>query len=138
MREWCAVLGLSLVICAGCTGGKVSSGKPAPVYDEAAVGGPFPTQSKPEPKRGSNQPAELIVTPGNSLTGKVVRYNEAGRFVVLDFPLGRTPPLEQRLFVYRSGLKVGEIKITGPQIENHIVADLTTGEAQPGDEVRNR
>lgn len=84
------------------------------------------------------KPGELIVTPENSVTGKVVRYNDAGRFVVLDFPIAHMPPVDKQMFVYRNGLKVGEIRITGPQRENHTVADLLVGEAQPNDEVRDR
>jgi hypothetical protein len=79
-----------------------------------------------------------IVTPDNSLTAKVVSYNPAGRFVVLGFPVGQMPRLEQGLFLYRNGLKVGEVRITGPQRDNNIVADLVAGEAQAGDEVRDR
>ena len=79
-----------------------------------------------------------IVTPDNSLTARVVSYNASGRFVVLGFPVGQMPKLEQGLFLYRQGMKVGEVKITGPQRENNIVADLVTGEAQVGDEVRDR
>jgi hypothetical protein len=82
--------------------------------------------------------APVIVTPDNSLTARVVSYNPAGRFVVLSFPIGQVPRLEQGLFLYREGMKVGEVKITGPQRENNIVADLVTGEAQVGDEVRDR
>jgi hypothetical protein len=79
-----------------------------------------------------------IVTPDNSLTARVVSYNASGRFVVLSFPPGQMPKLEQSLFLYRGGMKVGEVKITGPQRENNIVADLVTGEAQVGDEVRDQ
>jgi hypothetical protein len=82
--------------------------------------------------------ASATVAPAAGLTGKVARYNEAGRFVVLEFPVGRMPRQEQTLFVYRNGVKVGELKVTGPQREEHIVADLVAGEAQPGDEVRER
>ena len=79
-----------------------------------------------------------IVTPDNSLTARVVSYNASGRFVVLSFPIGQMPKLEQGLFLYREGMKVGEVKITGPQRENNIVADLVTGDAQVGDEVRDK
>jgi hypothetical protein len=79
-----------------------------------------------------------IVTPDNSLTARVVSYNASGRFVVLSFPVGQMPKLEQSLFLYRDGMKVSEVKITGPQRENNIVADLVTGEAQVGDEVRDQ
>jgi hypothetical protein len=79
-----------------------------------------------------------IVTPDNSLTARVVSYNASGRFVVLSFPVGQMPKPDQSLFLYRAGMKVGEVKITGPQRENNIVADLVTGEAQVGDEVRDQ
>jgi len=79
-----------------------------------------------------------IVTPDNSLTANVASYNAAGRFVVLSFPVGRMPAMNQTLFLYRNGLKVGEVKITGPQRDNDIVADLMTGTAQAGDEVRDQ
>ena len=79
-----------------------------------------------------------IVTPDNSLSAKVASYNAAGRFVVLSFPVGRMPNMDQTLFLYRNGLKVGEVKITGPQRDNDIVADLVTGTAQTGDEVRDQ
>jgi len=81
---------------------------------------------------------QAIVTPDNSITAKVVSYNAAGRFVVLGFPVGQMPNMDQGLFLYRNGMKVGEVKITGPQRDNNIVADLVTGEAQVGDEVRDQ
>ncbi len=90
------------------------------------------------PKPAKPEPASTIVTPDNSLTAKVVSFNPAGRFVVLSFPVGQMPRLDQGLFLYRDGMKVGEVKITGPQRENNIVADLVNGEAQVGDEVRDR
>ncbi len=77
------------------------------------------------------------MTPVETLTAKVVSYNEAGRFVVLNFPLAQMPGVERRLFIYRQGAKVGEVKITGPQRDNITVADLISGEAQPGDEVKD-
>ena len=79
-----------------------------------------------------------IVTPDNSLTARVATYNATGRFVVLSFPVGQMPNLDQTLFLYRNGLKEGEVKITGPQHDNDIVADLVTGTAQAGDEVREQ
>ena len=96
---------------------------------------PAPT-AKAAPAAG--QAATTIVTPDNSLTAQVVSYNSAGRFVVLSFPIGQMPRLEQSLFLYRAGMKVGEVKITGPQQDNNIVADLVNGEAQVGDDVRDQ
>jgi hypothetical protein len=46
------------------------------------------------------------------------------------------PPLEKRLNVYRNGLKVGEVRVTGPQRDNNTVADIIAGDCQPGDQVR--
>jgi hypothetical protein len=79
-----------------------------------------------------------IVTPDNSLTAKVVSYNSVGRFVVLNFPAGEVPKIDGTVFLYRGGLKVAEARITGPQNDNNIVADLLTGDAQVGDEVRDQ
>ena len=44
----------------------------------------------------------------------------------------------QRLNVYRFGLKVGEIKVTGPQRDDNIVGDIVAGEARKGDDVREQ
>ena len=81
---------------------------------------------------------KVIVTASTGLEGKVIRMNPEGRFVILNFPIGHLPALEQRLNVYRRGLKVGEVKITGPQMDDDIVGDLVNGDALPGDEVRDR
>ena len=80
--------------------------------------------------------SQMIVTPDNSLAAKVAWYDSAAQCVVLSFSSGQLPKMDQTLFLYRNGLKVGEVKITGPQSDNNIVADLVTGDAQAGDEVR--
>ena len=76
-----------------------------------------------------------IVTPNYSLAAKVISVNTVGRFVVLSFPARQMPKLEQTLFLYRDGLKVAEVRVTGPQQDNDIVADIISGEAQAGDAV---
>ena len=78
------------------------------------------------------------MVPETGQPGKVASFNNDGRFVVLNFPIGHTPAVGQRLFVYRQGLQVGEVKVSGPQREELIVADLVAGEAQAGDEVRDK
>ncbi|MGA2854378.1 MAG: hypothetical protein ABSE90_09655 [Verrucomicrobiota bacterium] len=80
----------------------------------------------------------VIITPDASLAGKVVSFNEAGRFVVLNFPVGRMPKAGQSLFLYRNGLKVAEVKTDTRQLDNLVVADLVTGDAQAGDEARDQ
>lgn len=95
--------------------------------------------SGPATLEPSQPPGWSVVTsPANLLTGRVVGVNRAGRFVILSFPIGQMPGLEQRMNVYQSGMKVGEVKITGPQRDDKIVADIMQGDAAPGDEVRDR
>jgi PBP1b-binding outer membrane lipoprotein LpoB len=93
---------------------------------------------QPAPASAPTATLNPIVTPDNSLTAKVATYNSAGRFAVLSFPVGQMPNMDQTLFLYRNGLKVGEVKITGPQRDNDVVADLVSGTAQVGDEVRDQ
>ncbi len=85
---------------------------------------------------GAKPDQKLIVTPETTPVGKVVRINPAARFVVLSFPVGRLPTMDQRMSVYHQGLKAGEVKVTGPQMDDNVVADLLAGDAQVGDEVR--
>jgi len=85
-------------------------------------------------EKGGNQ--KIIVTPETVLVGKVVRVNVNAQFAVLNFPVGTMPAPGQRLNVYRQGLKVGEVKATGPQQDDNVVADIISGEALAGDELR--
>jgi len=87
---------------------------------------------------GLSAPAAAIVTSAESLTGRVAAYNQAGRFVVLNFPMPPVPPVDQTLFLYRAGLKVAALRVTGPQDEDNTVADIVSGDARVGDEVRDQ
>ena|ERR1017187_1097414 len=82
--------------------------------------------------------SKAITTPDESLAAKVLSVNTVARFVVLNFPEGRMPKLDQHLFLYRNGLKTAEVKIVGPQQDTSIVADIVSGEAQAGDTVRDQ
>jgi hypothetical protein len=77
-----------------------------------------------------------IVTPDLSLMAKVVAANDAGRFVVVSFPANQMPRTDQALFIYRSGLKVAEVKVNENRRENLVSADIVSGEAKVGDTVR--
>jgi hypothetical protein len=79
-----------------------------------------------------------IVTPDLSLMAKVVSVNTVGRFVVMSFPPGQLPKLQSTVFLYRAGLKVAEVKITGPEDGNNTVGDVVSGEANAGDDVRDQ
>jgi hypothetical protein len=120
--------------------GRLASETGAKVYAEKEA---TTKSTKKEPSHSAKQKEQLksespIVTPDAGLTGKVAVYNEPGRFVVLNFPIGQMPKTGTRLFVYRNSLKVGEVKVTGPQRDDNIVADLVSGEARPADEIRDR
>ena len=131
----CAVYVLAAgLITAGCRSpGVKQSANPATVWPDVPgmSAGTAPVSST---TNASHQ--ELIVTPAVTPKGKVMRVNEGARFAVLNFPVGSLPAVGQRLDVYRHGLKVGEVKITGPQQDDNTVADITNGEAQEGDELR--
>jgi len=90
----------------------------------------------------ARQPApaapKWIVTPDASPAARVLRVNVEGRFVVLEFPSGEMPRAKQILFLYHNGLKAAEVKIGSRQLENTIVADVLTGQAEPGDLVREQ
>lgn len=126
MRTSVSVLLSALLFCFGC-------GHKQPNYSSAGFAG-----REPSGARTNRSSPGLIVTPDLELKGKVVRVNPGGRFIVLNFPVGRLPWMEQRLSVYRLGLKVGEVKVTGPQMDDNIVADVVGGDAAVGDEVRER
>lgn len=132
MKFWFAALVAMAMVVNGCVFRKAASAKPAPPKKSPETATPVVAEKKPE-----SEP-KLIVTPENLLVGKVATFNTAGRFVVLDFPVGKLPALDRVLFVYRQGLKVGEVRITGPERDHNTVADLISGEARKGDEVRDK
>ncbi len=89
------------------------------------------------PRRNANatrSPDAPSVT-STSNSGKVAMVNLNARFVVMTFSIGDVPPINQKLHVYRNGLKVAEVKVTGPRRDNNTVADLLSGEAQVNDDV---
>ena len=113
-----------MLILAGCAGPK-----------QEGASAKFPALSA----QGTNAAnSKLIVTPDDTLTGEVIRVNEAARFVVLNFPLGTLPGLDHQLDVYRRGLKVGVVKVTGPRLNDSTVAEISEGEISVGDQARGR
>jgi hypothetical protein len=90
--------------------------------------------NQPPPKKKKHE--KLIVTPEAGIVGKIARVNTNARFVVINYPVGSIPGMDQHLSVYHQGTKIGDVRITGPQQDDNIVADIVTGEIQIGDEVR--
>ena len=142
MRKLIFCLVPLLVTTSGCAlwnkvTGKKSAQTPKTAAPTAAAAPPGPTFAPvPGAPPATNQ--KLIVTPDSTLAGKVARVETGARFVVLSFPVGHLPVMEQRLNLYRNGLKAGEIKVTGPQLDENVVADIVAGDAQVGDEARDR
>ena len=114
---------LILCLCAGSLTVGCFSKKPAGVTTG------FAPAAQPGPK-------QVVITPDEILNGKVVMVNQGFRFVILSFPVGHLPMADQYLTLYRGGVKIGEVKVTGQQYDDNVVADLLTGDAEVGDSVR--
>jgi len=101
-----------------------------------AASGCFGKKSaKPRPEsapRAGAPPAESTA----ALRGDVSSVNAVARFVVLSFPLGRLPAVDQPLNLYRAGAKVGVVKATGQRRGKNVIADIVTGTPEVGDEAR--
>jgi hypothetical protein len=108
-------------------------------YDAVKDPVPPPAPAKPEKKSPAANPAKarLIVAPSQELDGTVMAVDARGRFAVLNFPLGRMPAVDAVLMVFRHGVKVGEVRVTGPQRDDNTTADVLSGELQVDDAVRN-
>ncbi|SPE55553.1 conserved exported hypothetical protein [Verrucomicrobia bacterium] len=119
MKSLLFALVLGTLVGSGCAGKK-----PAP---PSAEGSP-PTFT----------PLQKLTTTSETALGRVAKVNATDRFVVLTFFPGHVPTVEERLCLYRHGAKAGEVKVSGPQIDADIVADLLSGDAEVGDEVRGQ
>lgn len=114
------------LLAAGCSASKqVSNGGNGKVGRAGATGGTTSTN------------AGLLVTPASQISGRVASVNPLARFVIATFPLGTMPSIDQKLNVYRDGLKVAVIKVTGPQRDVNIAADIIAGECRVGDDIKN-
>ena len=103
----------------------------------AAISGCSWFHHSPETRPAAATSPAPIITPDMSLAAQVVSVNNVGRFVVLSFPASQMPKVGQTLFLYRSGLKVAQVNVTGPRQDNNVVADITSGDARVGDTVRD-
>lgn len=119
---------LVVMTCAGCLFGRKHAKQPQP----AVVAVSHPTTNAPITAD------TFTVTPEEGLHGRIASVNTNLRFVVLTFPIGQMPPIDDHLNVYRNGFKVAELKITGPQREDNTVADIVSGDPITGDEVREK
>jgi hypothetical protein len=127
-------IALSLCVVWGCARRQAVYAPLPGTYTSTASPSPTPVPPPPAPAPSP----KVILTPETKLHGTVARVNQESRFVVLNFPVGHMPALGQHLDLYRRGLRVGEVKITGPQLDDDIDADVVIGDAQAGDEARDK
>jgi hypothetical protein len=72
-----------------------------------------------------------------AFTGKIVLVNAGLKYVVIEGVIGRLPPTETALNVYRDGQKVGVVVVSNQARGANFAADLSHGEARLGDTVRS-
>ena len=86
------------------------------------------------PRATSQAGNPASVKPVKTLVGRIASVDAKLRYVVISFQ--SVPAVDTRLSVYRNNLKVAEVRITRPQVNNLTAADITAGECQTDDEVR--
>jgi len=69
-------------------------------------------------------------------SGRIHSINPGLQFVVVDYTLGGMPPFQSLLPVYRGDQKVGQVRLTGPERNGFVAADVVEGILQNDDEVR--
>jgi hypothetical protein len=104
----------------------------APAAPRTAKGGNLGPGPSPAANPTNRTPATVVLP----ASARVHAVNPGLRFVVLDYTLGGVPPLQSQLSVYRNGEKVGELRLSGPERNGFIAADVTEGFVQVDDEVR--
>jgi hypothetical protein len=97
-----------------------------------------PIAPRPATRSAPADPASLSIQPARIMNGRVAIVNANAGVCALNFPIGQLPAGGKTLTVYRHGVRVGEIKITGPQRDDNIIAEILSGELQPDDEARDR
>lgn len=127
------ITGVAVFLLAGCRSAgpadEARSIQPASSKGGQLVAAPAPVMAV---STNTSEPAPIVLPP----SGRVHSVNLGRRFVVLDYTLGGMPPLESRLNVYRNGQKVAELRLSGPERNGFVAADIVDGFVQVDDEVR--
>lgn len=89
-----------------------------------------------KPVKAPPKPAPII-EPVSAFSGKVVLVNVPLKYIVIEGTIGRLPPMEQLLNVYRDGQKVGVVVVSSQTRGNNFAADISQGDARVGDTVRS-
>jgi hypothetical protein len=125
------VVVLAGVGCAGPEAVTTKSGSP--------MSPPKPTPKVAAPAKSHKGMPNLapVIQPVAALSGKVVLVNAPLKYVVIEGVIGRLPPVDQTLNVYRDGQKVGVVVVSNQVRGANFAADLTQGEVRVGDAVRS-
>lgn len=105
----------------------------------AAAGAGAPAGSgakRPRSGRPAPPPKPATVDTAEAPLGRVVTANLVLKFAVIDFSLRPMPAVGVEMQLYRGVQRVGQVRISGPVLDGHIVADIIAGDAATGDEVR--
>lgn len=136
MRPWVVTLAAFVVmVVSGCksqeTPAEASSRK---IPSTAKGGGLGPETRVINATTNVANPAPVVLP----ASGRVHTVNAGLRFVVIDYTLGGIPPLQSLLDVFRGNERVGQVRLSGPERNGFVAADVTDGFLQVGDEVRLR
>jgi hypothetical protein len=120
---------------AGCTTQDPSTTERPSVSTIPSKGGNLVRESQPADQESRTNQTEInaVVLP---TSGRIHSTHPGLQFVVVDYTLGGTPPLQSLLPVYRGEHKVGQIRLTGPERNGFVAADVVEGILQIDDEVR--
>ena len=121
-----------LLLGAACAGTKVSKDgttPPAPKEKGRSSAPPKPAKGQPDPGP--------VITPVSAFSGRVVLVNGPLKYLVAEGTIGRLPPVEQRLNIYRDGQKIGEAVVSNQSRGANFAADILQGEARVGDTLRS-
>ena len=120
--RWPLVFTVAALFAAGCAG-------PTPAAPKSKSAAPVATRP--------TAPPVPVIEPVQAFSGRVVLVNGPLKYVVVEGVLGRLPPVEQTLNIYRDGQKVGVAVVSGQSRGANFAADLSEGEARVGDTVRS-
>ncbi len=128
-------MGMLLVLWAG-TSCSPPADAPSPRTDPTGSAPARVPAATPRTNRVTLAPRYPLINPVTPVQGRVTFVNEKLRFVIVDFAFQQMPRLEQRLGVFRRDERVGEVRISGPVNGSAVVADVMSGTAGLGDQVR--
>jgi hypothetical protein len=125
------------ILLAGCASSdsKTPEGERPAVATIPSKGGGLVRESQPSDAQSKTDSAEnaTLVLP---TSGRIHSVNPGLQFVVIDYTLGGVPALQSLLPVYRGDQKVGQVRLTGPERNGFVAADVVEGILQTDDEVR--